>query len=254
MLAPQAAIVFLPAVTAFSFGNIAPDMRVLVVEDQPDAALVLAKALRENGYAVDVNGDGESACVSASVNDYDVIVLDVMLPKRDGFSVCRELRQSGMPAPILMLTARDEIESRVHGLDAGADDYLVKPFDLRELLARVRALARRAPHTPLPDGFRVGDLVFDARARAVVAGDVTLRLTEKEYAVLELLARNVGAVLTRATIAERVWDDRYDPFSNVIDVYIQRIRRKLEEVSARTTIHTRRGAGYMLLPAGAPAP
>lgn len=225
-------------------------MRVLVVEDQPAAALVLSKALREHGYAVDVATDGESAYVQAGVTEYDVMVLDVMLPKRDGFSVCRELRQDGASVPILMLTAKDEIDARVTGLDAGADDYLVKPFDLRELLARVRALARRKARPPLAATLTVGDLVFDRLARQVRVHEHTLRLTAKEYALLEFLAEQPRAVVTRARIAESIWDDNYDPFSNVIDVYVKRLRRKLSEGRSTTVIQTRRREGYRLLPAG----
>lgn len=225
-------------------------MRILVVEDQSDAARVLARALREKAYAVDVAADGETALQRATENAYDVIVLDVMLPGRDGLSVCRALRKAGLAVPVLMLTARDEIEARVNGLDAGADDYLVKPFDLRELLARIRALARRRFQPPLPDGFAVGDLTLDVQARQVRVGERRLRLTAKEYAFLEFMARQPGAVVSRGDIAEHVWDDRYEPFSNVIDVYVQRLRRKLEEAAAKTTIQTRRGEGYRLLPSG----
>jgi two-component system, OmpR family, copper resistance phosphate regulon response regulator CusR len=221
-------------------------MRILVVEDQPDAARVLARALRESAYAVDIAPDGHAAYQSATVNDYDLIVLDLMLPGRDGLSVCRALRREGATVPILMLTARDEIDARVIGLDAGADDYLVKPFDLRELLARVRALARRGARPPLPDGLVVGDLTFDVRARQVRVLDLTLALTAKEYALLEFLGRHAGAVVSRGEIAEHVWDDRYDPFSNVIDVYVQRLRRKLEQARASTSILTCRGEGYRL--------
>jgi two-component system copper resistance phosphate regulon response regulator CusR len=223
-------------------------MRVLVVEDQPDAARMLAKALRDRTYAVDVAADGDAACHSAKVNHYDVILLDVMLPRRDGFSVCRELREAGSAVPILMLTARDEIEARVAGLDVGADDYLVKPFDLRELLARVRALGRRRARVPLPDAFTVGDLRFDVGGRQVYVSERALDLTAKEYALLELFARHAGIVMGRAYIAEHVWDDAFDPFSNVIDVYVQRLRRKLENRAARSLIETRRGEGYRLLP------
>jgi two-component system copper resistance phosphate regulon response regulator CusR len=229
-------------------------MRILVVEDQPDAARILAKALRERAYAVDVAADGESAFASATSNDYDVIVLDVMLPGRDGFSVCHELRRFGSPVPILMLTARDEVESRVAGLDIGADDYLVKPFDLRELLARVRALARRSERPPLPDAFRVGDVRFDVRGRQAFVAGTLLSLTTKEYALLEFLGRHADAVVGRAQIAEHVWDDSYEPFSNVIDVYVQRLRRKLQGAGAATGIQTRRGEGYRLVPGPTPTP
>ena len=223
-------------------------MRVLLVEDQPDAARMIAKGLREQAYAVDIAVDGDAAAHEAAVHDYDAIVLDAMLPRRDGFSVCRELRRAGSPVPILMLTARDDVEARVAGLDAGADDYLIKPFDFRELLARLRALIRRGSQPPAPDRFAAGDLAFDARARRVTARGTPLALTAREYALLLHLARRADAVVGRSEIAEHVWDDRYDPFSNVIDVYVQRLRRKLEQAGAATEIRTRRGEGYQLVP------
>jgi len=223
-------------------------MRLLLVEDQPDAARMIAKGLREQAYAVDIVKDGESACHEASVHDYDAILLDVMLPVRDGFAVCKELRKAGLPVPILMLTARDDIEARVAGLDAGADDYLIKPFDFRELLARLRALIRRGAQPPSPDRFSVGDLDFDVRARRVTVRGVSLHLTTREYGLLEHLGRRSDAVVGRSDIAEHVWDDSYDPFSNVIDVYVQRLRRKLEQAGTTTEIRTRRGEGYQLTP------
>jgi DNA-binding response OmpR family regulator len=223
-------------------------MRVLLVEDQPDAARMIAKGLRENAYAVDIAVDGVAAAHDATVHDYDAIVLDAMLPRRDGFSVCRELRRNGSPVPILMLTARDDIDARVAGLDAGADDYLVKPFDFRELLARLRALIRRGAQPPAPDRFAAGDLHFDVRARRVLVRGAALPLTAREYALLLYLARHADAVVGRSDIAEHVWDDRYDPFSNVIDVYVQRLRRKLAHARAASEIRTRRGEGYQLVP------
>jgi two-component system copper resistance phosphate regulon response regulator CusR len=226
-------------------------MRVLLVEDQPDAARMIAKGLREQAYAVDVVGNGDAACHEASIHDYDAIVLDVMLPRRDGFSVCKELRRTGSVVPILMLTARDDVEARVAGLDAGADDYLIKPFDFRELLARLRALIRRGSQPPAPERFSVGDLEFDVRARRVVVHATALALTTREYALLEHLGRRSDAVVGRSDIAEHVWDDRYDPFSNVIDVYVQRLRRKLGQAGATAEIRTRRGEGYQLVAAAA---
>jgi DNA-binding response OmpR family regulator len=222
-------------------------MRLLLVEDQPDAARMIAKGLREQSYAVDIVNNGESACHEASVHDYDAIVLDVMLPRRDGFQVCKMLRKAGSVTPILMLTARDDIEARVAGLDAGADDYLVKPFDFRELLARLRALIRRGSQPPAPENFSVRDLDFNVRTRQVFVRGVALALTAREYALIEHLARRSDAVVGRSDIAEHVWDDRYDPFSNVIDVYVQRLRRKLERAGARAEIRTRRGEGYQLV-------
>jgi two-component system copper resistance phosphate regulon response regulator CusR len=223
-------------------------MRLLLVEDQPDAARLIAKGLREQAYAVDVAADGVAAAHQAAVHDYDAIVLDVMLPGRDGFTVCRDLRRQGSPVPILMLTARDDVEARVAGLDAGADDYLVKPFDFRELLARVRALIRRGHQSPVPDRFDAGDLDFDVLARRVCVRDTALDLTAREFALLLHLARRPDAVIGRSEIAEHVWDERHDPFSNVIDVYIQRLRRKLAHAGAVTAIRTRRGEGYQLVP------
>lgn len=226
-------------------------MRVLLVEDQPDAARIIAKGLREEAYAVDIARDGDTAAHEAAVHDYDAIILDVMLPGRDGFSVCEEVRRNGSSVPILMLTALDDVNSRVAGLDGGADDYLVKPFAFRELLARLRALIRRSGQAPAPDHFVAGDLHFDARAHRVVVKGQPLSLTAREYALLLHLARRPDAVIGRAEIAEHVWDERHDPFSNVIDVYIQRLRRKLAQAGATTEIRTRRGEGYQLIP-GAP--
>ena len=173
-----------------------------------------------------------------------------MLPGRDGFAVCRELRGQGSSVPILMLTARDDIEARVAGLDAGADDYLVKPFDFRELLARIRALIRRGSQPPALDRFEAGDLRIDVSARRVMCHETVLDLTAREFALLLHLARRPGTVVGRAEIAERVWDERYEPFSNVIDVYVQRLRRKLAHAGATTAIRTRRGEGYELVPGG----
>ena len=222
-------------------------MRVLLVEDQPDAARMIAKGLREHAYAVDIVVDGETACHQGATHDYDAVVLDVRLPRRDGVSVCRELRKMGSSVPILMLTALDDVTARVTGLDAGADDYLTKPFDFRELLARLRALIRRGGQGPAPEEFVVGDLQFDARTRRVRVNGLAMSLTAREYALLEHLGRRADAVVGRGDIAEHVWDDRYDPFSNVIDVYVQRLRRKLEAVNAVAEIRTRRGEGYQLV-------
>jgi two-component system copper resistance phosphate regulon response regulator CusR len=220
-------------------------VRILLVEDEPDAARMLAKGLREESYAVDAAGDGEHALELAFVNDYDLVILDVMLPGRDGFEVCRELRSGGSAVPVLMLTARDAVEDRVAGLDTGADDYLSKPFDFDELLARVRALLRRRPAL-LPAIIEVADLSIDTRARRVWRSGVPVELTAKEYALLEYLARRAGEVVSRADIAEHVWDETYDPFSKVIEVFIQRLRRKVDDGCTQKLIHTRRGEGYVL--------
>jgi DNA-binding response OmpR family regulator len=225
------------------------NMRVLLVEDQADAARVIAKGLRDHAYAVDVAVDGEAAEHEAAIHDYDAIVLDVMLPRRSGIAVCRELRRRGSAVPILMLTARDDVEARVAGLDAGADDYLVKPFDFRELLARLRAVIRRGSLPRVADDFSVGDLQFDTAGRRVVVHGEPLPLTAREYALLLHLARHPRTVVGRGDIAEHVWDDRYDPLSNIIDVYVQRLRRKLAAGGAATEIRTRRGEGYELTPA-----
>jgi len=224
-------------------------VRILLVEDEPDAARMLAKGLREEAYAVDVAGDGERALESAFVNDYDLVILDVMLPGKNGFEVCRELRAAGSAVPVLMLTARDAVEDKVEGLDSGADDYLPKPFDFEELLARVRALLRRKPAL-YPEVIGVADLSIDTRARRATRGGREIDLTAKEYALLEYLARRAGEVVGRADIAEHVWDESYDPFSKVIDVFIQRLRRKVDGGQRLKLIRTRRGAGYMLTSEG----
>jgi two-component system, OmpR family, response regulator len=220
-------------------------MRVLVAEDDALLGESLAKGLREHAYAVDLVTDGDAAVVQAVVNEYDAIVLDVMLPKRDGMEVARTLRARDVRSPILMLTARDRVSDKVAGLDAGADDYLTKPFELDELLARLRALRRRAP-TLTPPVLTVGDLTVDTRRQTASRAGRPLRLTTKEYTMLEYLAAHAGTVLSRADISAHVWDENHDPFSNALEVYIGRLRRKVDEGAARPLIHTRRGAGYML--------
>ena len=220
-------------------------MRILLVEDEPSAARMLAKGLREQTYAVDVAGDGEAALYQASVNDYDLIVLDVMLPIKDGFEVCRELRAAGSSVPILMLTARESVHDRIEGLDTGGDDYLTKPFDFHELLARVRALLRRG-ETLYPQMIELADLKIDTRAHRVSRAGRNIDLTSKEYALIEYLARRRGEVVTRAEISEHVWDENFDAFSNLIEVYIQRLRRKIDEGQEARLIRTLRGEGYML--------
>jgi two-component system, OmpR family, copper resistance phosphate regulon response regulator CusR len=222
-------------------------MRVLLVEDEPNAAYVLAKGLREQAYAVDIAGDGEGALVQISTTDYDVVILDIMLPGMDGFAVCRAIRESGGAVPVLMVTARAAIESRIEGLDCGADDYLAKPFDFGELLARLRALIRRGRYPVLPQHVSVGALELDTRGRRVRVSKQDVPLTAKEYALLEYLVRRVGDVVSRAEIAEHVWDEYYEPLSNVVDVYIQRLRRKLDRPGRDSLIRTRRGEGYQLI-------
>jgi two-component system copper resistance phosphate regulon response regulator CusR len=220
-------------------------MRILVVEDDPKLAELLARSLREQAYAVDIAGDGESALYSAAVTPYDALLLDVTLPARSGLEVCRELRARGSRVPVLMLTARDAVRDRVTGLDAGADDYVTKPFAIEEVLARLRALMRRGPEM-LPTTITVGDLVVDTRSQTASRGGARLSLTSKEYAMLEHLARNAGRVIGRAELCEHVWDENHDPFSNAIEVYINRLRRKIDEGAPTRLIHTRRGAGYLL--------
>jgi len=219
-------------------------MRVLIVEDQSNVSNYVKRALEEQGYAVDLARTGQEALDWAEIVHYDLIVLDIMLPEIDGITVCRRLRSQSYPAAILMLTARDTVDDRVTGLDAGADDYLVKPFNLKELLARLRALARR--HTAKTSTLKVADLSLDTRARMVTRGSISIKLTAKEYAVLECLMREPGRVLTRTEIAESVWNYDVDNQSNVVDVYIRNLRRKIDDPFDLKLIHTVRGAGYYL--------
>ena len=221
-------------------------VRLLLVEDEPLTIRMLAKGLREHAYAIDIARTGREARQQAADNDYDLVILDLGLPDVDGLELCRQLRDAGMTASILILTARDAVGSRIAGLDNGADDYLLKPFDLGELLARLRALGRRGARPPLADTLRVGALVLDTRAQQAFCHDRALPLTTREYALLEYMARHAGHVITRADIAERVWDSAYDPLSNVIDVYVSRLRTKLAATGGRGVITTRRGAGYIL--------
>jgi len=207
--------------------------------------------LREHAYAVDVAANGDAAIYQSSITDYDAVVLDVMLPGMSGLQVCRELRRHASPVPVLMLTARDAVEDRIAGLDSGADDYLAKPYDFGELLARLRAVIRRGVRPPLPEIIAVGDLRLNTAARQVQRKHRPISLTAREYALLEYLAHHAGSVVTRADIAEHVWDENYDPLSNVIDVYIQRLRRKVDLPGEESLIRTRRGEGYQLRAAGA---
>lgn len=220
-------------------------MRVLVIEDEPRMANVIAKGLREHSYAVDVAQDGEAGLYLTSINDYDVIVLDVLLPERDGFEVCRELRTRGYTTPILMLTARAAVDDRVTGFNAGADDYLTKPFSFRELLARIHALLRRDSQLR-PDVLEIEDLMVDSASHRVSRGNQEVQLTAKEYALLEYLARRKGQLVSRAEIAAHVWDDSFDPFSNTIEVYMNRLRKKIDGSHPTKLLHTRRGEGYIL--------
>lgn len=221
-------------------------MRILVVEDERKISAYVKRGLEEQGYAVDAACTGREALDWAAAAPYDVIILDVLLPEKDGFTVCRELRERGLRTPIIMLTARDSVDDRVRGLDAGADDYLIKPFALKELLARLRALARRSIDLPRTTELRVADLVMDTATRQVKRGDRLIELAAKEYAVLECLLRESPRVLTRTMIAEHVWN--YDVFnqSNVVDVYIRNLRRKIDDGCDVKLIQTVRGAGYRL--------
>jgi len=225
-------------------------MRLLLVEDDPRMAATAAQYLRNAGFAVDVAPDGKSALRESTLNPYDVVVLDLGLPDLDGLEVCRRLRKSDAPLRILMATARDGIDDRIAGLDTGADDYIVKPYALGELVARIRALLRR-PAEVLPSVLRVGELALDTATRAArrhsprAAREIPL--TTKEFAVLEVLMRHPGAVLSREYISEHAWDQNYDPFSNVIDVYIGRLRRKIDAPGEPPMLETVRGAGYRLV-------
>lgn len=216
-------------------------MRVLVVEDEADLARALRQVLEEEGYSVDVARDGESASHDARGTRYDAIVLDLMLPRRDGWAVLGELRSEGSVTPVLILTARDELADKVRGLDAGADDYLTKPFELDEFLARVRALIRRAAGQPTPV-LKLGDVEVDTVARAVRRAGRAVEVTAKEYALLELLVRNRGGLVSRAAIYDHIYDEDDDTLSNVVDVYVSNLRRKL----GRDFITTRRGQGYIV--------
>jgi DNA-binding response OmpR family regulator len=220
-------------------------VRILLVEDEGRVAGFIAKGLREQAYAVDLAVDGEQALYRAAVNEYDAVVLDVMLPVKDGHAVCRELRASGFRTPILMLTARGSVDDRVAGLDCGADDYLIKPFDFKELLARLRALLRRSESLRV-ETLKAGDLTLNTASHAAVRAGVAVSLTAKEYALLEFLVLNQDRVVGRERIAQHVWDESFDPFSNVIDVYIKRLRAKIDVGFGRRLIHTRRGEGYVL--------
>ncbi len=221
-------------------------MRILIVEDERKLATYLKRGLEEQGYAVDAAHTGREGLDWAQAAPYDLVILDIMLPEMDGISVCKELRREGNRAPILMLTARDAIDDRVTGLDAGADDYLVKPFALKELLARVRAMTRRSAEAPKSPVLQIADLELDTLTHYVKRGDKPIKLTVKEYAILECLMREPERVLTRTMIADHVWN--YDVYnqSNVVDVYIRNLRRKIDDGFPRKLIHTVRGAGYRI--------
>jgi two-component system OmpR family response regulator len=225
------------------------DVRVLVAEDNVRMARLLRRGLEEDGYAVDVAPSGPEAVWLGEENEYAAIVLDVMLPGLDGFEVCRRLRGRGQWAPVVMLTARTAVQDRVEGLDAGADDYLAKPFSFAELTARLRALIRRGAGVR-PAVLQSGDLRLDPARRQAWRGNVELSLTAKEFALLELFLRNPGVVLTRTQILEAVWDFAYDATSNVVDQYVAFLRRKVDKPFGRSDLETLRGAGYRLRDAG----
>ena len=222
-------------------------MAILVIEDEARIRAFLKRGLTEEGYSVDTAGDGEAGLTLARGAGYELIVLDLQLPRRDGIDVCRRLRAEGIGVPVLMLTARDTVQERVIGLDAGADDYLTKPFAFEELLARIRALLRREGATR-PAVLRVADLVLDPATRTATRGGRTIALTTREYQLLSLLMRHPGQVLTRTTIEERVWGPGIIVGSNVVDAFIRLLRRKVDLGHPKALIHTARGAGYVLRP------
>jgi DNA-binding response OmpR family regulator len=227
-------------------------MRVLVIEDDRKAAKLLAKGLQEEGFVVDVSATGEEGEAQASVNEYDVIVLDWLLPGKDGIAVCRELRAHGVSTPILMLTARDGLNDRVSGLTVGADDYLTKPFAFAELLARIRALLRRS-RLAQPTVIRIADLTIDPATRRVTRAGAPVALTAREYAILEVLARSGGEIVSRTRLVERVWDEASDVLDNLVDAHVSHLRKKIDRGGV-PLIHTVRGFGYRLgIPDGAQA-
>ena len=222
-------------------------MRVLVVEDERKIAGFIARGLKEEGYAVDLASDGEEGHFLASTNEYDLLILDLMLPKTDGLSLCRSLRREGYTAAIIMLTARDTVRDKVTGLDAGADDYVTKPFAFEELLARIRALLRvRGRAGTQATRLEAGDLVMDLVSHEVRRAGKPVNLTAKEFSLLEYFMRHAGSVVTRTMIAEHVWDINFDTDTNVIDVYVSHLRDKIDRSFKKKLIHTLRGRGYML--------
>lgn len=222
-------------------------MRLLVVEDDPAMAAMLSRGLRRAGYAVDAVGNGTDAIWRITETDYDGVVLDVGIPAPDGFEVCRRIRDGERWVPVLMLTARDNVSDKIHGLDAGADDYLTKPFELAELLARIRALTRRGP-LPRPARLQVGDLTLDPAARSASRGDAPLNLSAREFALLHEFMRHPGDTLSRTHLIEHVWDFAYDGGSNLVDVYVRHLRDKIDRPFGLNTLQTVRGAGYRLDP------
>jgi len=220
-------------------------MRILVVEDEDKISKFIKRGLKEEGYSVDLAADGEEGHFLATTNSYDLIILDVMLPKLDGLKLCRQLRAEQLHMPILMLSAKDAVKDKVSGLDSGANDYLPKPFAFEEFLARVRALLRKKDAST-PTQLVVGDLVMDLLTHQVTRAGKDVILTAKEYSLLEYLMRNPGTLVTRTMISEHVWDINFDTLTNVIDVYINYLRNKIDSMSEHKMIHTIRGKGYML--------
>lgn len=220
-------------------------MRLLLAEDDQQLRETIARGLREHAFAVDAVSDGDAAVTQAAVHEYDALIFDIMMPKRDGIDACKELRRRRMSVPILLLTARDSVEDKITGLDAGADDYLTKPFAFGELLARIRALTRRR-EAVLPATLVVGDLEVDTRRQTARRGPREIPLTAKEYAFVEHLARNAGRVVSRSELVAHVWDENHEPMGNVIDVYVSRLRRKIDGGESVPLFHIRRGAGIML--------
>jgi DNA-binding response OmpR family regulator len=222
-------------------------MRILLVEDDRKAARLLSKGLQEEGFVVDIAHSGEEADETAHSKDYDAIVLDWLLPGKDGVTACRDLRARGVSTPILMLTARDALDDRVKGLNSGADDYLTKPFAFAELLARLHALLRRSNLTR-PVVLSVADLTLDPTSHRVTRGGARIGLTPKEYAILEVLMRHAGEVVTRARLGEGVWEDEHDSLTNLVDVHVSHLRRKIDREDSPPLIHTVRGRGYRIGP------
>ena len=221
-------------------------MRILVIEDEKKIADFIKRGLKEEGYAVDMADDGENGFFLATTNDYDLILLDLMLPKLDGITICKKVREEKISTPIIMLTAKDALKDKVIGLNAGADDYLTKPFAFEELLARIRAILRKQSEQSQQAKLQVADLSLDLSTYKVTRAGKEIELTSKEYALLEYLMRNAGKIVTRTMISEHVWDIHFDTFTNVIDVYINYLRNKIDAGSKKKLIQTVRGRGYML--------
>ncbi len=219
-------------------------MRILVVEDEKRIASFIQRGLTEQGYAVDVSHDGEDGLYLAEIHEYDLILLDILLPRKSGFEVCAELRRRDNVTPILMLTARGAVSDKIRGLDSGADDYLVKPFAFEELLARIRALGRRPRHIA-PDVIRVGDLEISRSRQTACRQGMEFNLTAKEFSLLEYLMQHPNQIVTRTMISEHVWDQHFDSMTNIIDVYVKRLRDKLDRGFRKKLFHTRRGRGYV---------